>query len=501
MKHRLCVLPVLLSVFPVSSAGAAETPIALGSPVSGTIATETEVDWYVLTTDIVGDLTVTQTAWPPFIETRIAIFGPNSQTTAQNNPVTAAAPGTYYVKVWSANSGTSTDVYTFTATLAPAGTGNDIDSGMNAATSAVPIVLATPVSDTIAPSKETAGTQDVDWFSFTTDVVGDLTVAQTAWPPFIETRIELFGPNSTTLAQTNPAPAAAPGTYYVKVTSANDGSSIAPYTFSVGLTKAESGNDIDSGINSATGAVPIAVGVPVTDTIAPSKETAGTQDVDWYSLTTTSVGELTVTQTVWPPFIETRIALYGPNSATLEQTSPLKDAAPGTYYIKVWSANDGSSIAPYTFTVQYTGSVVVPIPDAGAGPADAPPVVGDAPASAPEVGKADAATSGGAADVATGVDTGGADSAGATEAGIATMVDAGMVTDGGMSPDGAAAVGTDSLVAPPSGVDGGRGGGIEPSDSSGGCGCRIAGRPSRGGAIFALFGLAVLLRRRRRPRG
>lgn len=500
--HRLWVLTVLSSVFSVSSADAAETPIALGSPVSSTIGVAGEIDWYVLTTDVVGDLTVTQTAWPPFIETRIAVFGPNSQATEQNNPVTAAAPGTYYVKVWSANNGTSADVYTFTATLTPAGTGNDIDSGKNAATSAVPIALATPVSDTIAPSKETAGTQDVDWFSFTTEVVGDLTVTQTAWPPFIETRIELFGPNSATLAQTNPAPAAAPGTYYVKVTSANDGSSIAPYTFSVSLTEAESGNDIDGGKNSASGAVPIAIGVPVTDTIAPSKETAGSQDVDWFSFTTATVGDLTVTQTAWPPFIETRIALYGPSSSTLEKTSPLKDAAPGTYYIKVWSATDGSSIAPYTFTVQYTGSVVPPVPDAGADarPADASPVAGDAAVSVPEVSKADAAGSGGVADAPVGPDMGGADSAGGMEAGIVVVVDAGMVTDAGMPPDGAAVVAMDSLGPPPSSVDGGGGGGIEPSDSSGGCGCRIAGRPSRGGAVFALFGLALLLCRRRRPR-
>jgi hypothetical protein len=78
----LSTAPILVSLVSASLASAAETPITLGSPVSGTISTETEIDWYSVTTDVVGDLTVTQTAWPPFIETRIAIFGPNSPPTA-----------------------------------------------------------------------------------------------------------------------------------------------------------------------------------------------------------------------------------------------------------------------------------------------------------------------------------------------------------------------------------------------------------------------------------
>jgi MYXO-CTERM domain-containing protein len=486
----LSTAPILVSLVSASLASAAETPITLGSPVSGTISTETEIDWYSVTTDVVGDLTVTQTAWPPFIETRIAIFGPNSQTTAQSNPVTAAAPGTYYIKVWSANGGTSTDVYTFTATLTQAGTGNDTDGGKNAASAAVPIAVGTAVSDTIAPSKETAGKQDVDWFTFTTDVVGDLTVTQTAWPPFIETRIALFGPTSATLAQSNPALAAAPGTYYVMVSSANDGSSIAPYTFSVSLTKAATGNDIDGGKNSATGAVPITVGVPVSDTIAPSKETAGKQDVDWFSLTTTAIGDLTVTQTVWPPFIETAISVFGPNSDTLAQTSPIKAAAPGTYYIKVWSANDGSSIAPYTFTVQHTGSVA----DAGmdARPPDASLAVSDGPGA--DVGRADAAALDGATADSTSGDVNGIDRA--------ISVDVGMAVDGGAMLDGAVAFPIDSGIKILPAVDGGPDGGDEPSNASGGCGgCRVASRSSRtGSVVLVLLGLALALVRRRRTR-
>jgi len=503
---RLSAVPILLSVLSATNATAAETPIALGSPVSGTIATETEIDWYVLTTDVVGNLTVTQTAWPPFIETRIAIFGPNNQTTEQNNPVTAAAPGTYYVKVWSANAGTSTDVYTFTATLTEAGTGNDIDSGKNAASGAVPITVGTSISDTIAPSKETAGVQDVDWFSFTTDVVGDLTVTQTAWPGFIETRIALFGPNSATLAQTNPAPAAAPGTYYVMVSSANDGSSIEPYTFSVSLTKAGTGNDIDGGKNSATGAVPIAVGVPVSDTIAPSKETAGTQDVDWFSLTTTAVGDLTVTQTVWPPFIETAISLFGPNSDTLAQVSPLKAAAPGTYYIKVWSANNGSSIAPYTFTVQHTGAVAIPDAGIDARPSDASlpdasAAVGDGPETRPDASRMDAAAPDGATADSASVDTSRIDLAMSSEAGVPTSGDAGLVADGGATMDSAVTSPIDGAVAPQPAVDGGPNGVNPPSDSSGGCGCRLAGRPSgSSGVALTLLSLALTLLGRRRWR-
>jgi hypothetical protein len=207
--------------------------IGFDSPVAGTISQSGDVDWFTLTTNVIGDLKVTQTEWPPFIETRITIHGPNNSSLAQNNPVTSAAPGTYYIKVWSANEGSSTTPYKFSAALKQAATGNDIDGGKDSASGAVPITIGTAVSDTIAPSKETAGKQDVDWYTLTTDVIGDLTVTQTEWPPFIETRIAIYGPNDPALAQNNPVKNAAPGTYYIKVWSANDGSSIDPYKFNV----------------------------------------------------------------------------------------------------------------------------------------------------------------------------------------------------------------------------------------------------------------------------
>jgi hypothetical protein len=224
-----------MALFLAAHAPAQEAPkaVSLNAPVTGTISSTGKVDWYTLTTDVVGDLTVTQTEWPPFIETRIAIFGPNSQALQQNNPLYCAAPGTYYFKVWSANQGSSKVPYKFNVSLKKAITGNDIDGGRNSASGAVPITLGTAVTDTIAPSKATAGKQDVDWFSLTTNAVGDLTVTQTEWPPYIETRIAIFGPNNPSLQLNNPALKAAPGTYYIKVWSANEGSSIIPYKFGV----------------------------------------------------------------------------------------------------------------------------------------------------------------------------------------------------------------------------------------------------------------------------
>lgn len=363
-----CFLALTLTAEVVSAQNA--SPLSLGVPASGTISTEGEVDWYSVTTDTIGDLAVTQTVWPPYIETRIAIFGPNNQTSAQANPVTAAAPGTYFIKVWSATNGVSVDVYTFSATLKKADTGNDIDGGKNGAAQAVPITLGKAVSDTIAPSKETTAVQDVDWFTVTTDTVGDLLVTQTDWPPYIETRIAIYGPESDTLAQSNPVTAAAPGKYFIKVWSSNDGSSIALYTFSCTLDKAKTGNDIDKGANLAAGAVPIVIGTPVSDSIAPSAATAGKQDVDWFTVTLPAIGDLSFTQTEWPPYLETQIAIFGPNSDTLAESNPITKAAPGTYYFKVWSATSGSSIAPYTFTVNYSGSPI----DAGTLPA--PPDAG-----------------------------------------------------------------------------------------------------------------------------
>ena len=491
--YRLCAIHAFLALTLATNLAAAQssaTPVAFGAAVSGTIATEVEVDWYSVTVDVVGDLTVTQTAWPPFIETRIAIFGPNSQTLTQSNPVTAAAPGIYYIKVWSAVGGTSTDVYTFSATLAKAGTGNDIDKGTNSAAAAVPIVLATPVSDTIAPSKETATKQDVDWFTVTTDVVGDLTVTQTAWPPFIETRIAIFGPNSETLAQANPVPAAAPGTYYIKVWSGVDGSSIAPYTFTASLVVAKTGNDIDSGKNSAAGAVAIVMGTPVSDTIAPSKETAGKQDEDWFTVTAAVTGDLTVTQTVWPPYIDTKIAIFGPNSATVAQNNPVLGATPGTYYIKVWSAADGSSIAPYTFTVNQVGAVLPPPPVDGG-------VVGI------DSGRPDAgALDGRALDVALLGDAPRAD-AGALDV---RAVDVGLVTgdtalidsrtadaqpiDGTRAIDGSPYA-VDSAGPPTAMADGGTTG----SDKSSGCSgsCSTAGHATGRSPGLIFLGLALAL--------
>jgi hypothetical protein len=107
-RHLAMMTPVALLL--VATPAMAQTVINLDTPVSSTISAAAEVDWYVVDTDTIGDLLVTQTAWPGFIETRIAVFGPDNQSLEQANPVTAAAPGTYYIKVWSANNGSSTEV-------------------------------------------------------------------------------------------------------------------------------------------------------------------------------------------------------------------------------------------------------------------------------------------------------------------------------------------------------------------------------------------------------
>jgi hypothetical protein len=491
------------------NSAAAAVPISLGVAVSDTIAASKEtagvqdVDWFTVTTDTVGDLAVTQTVWPPFIETRIAVFGPNDATLEQANPVTAAAPGTYYIKVWSANDGSSIAPYTFSATLTKAVTGNDIDQGANSSSAPVAITLGATVSDTIAPSKATSGKQDVDWFAVTTDTVGDLAVTQTAWPPFIETRIAIFGPNDATLAQGNPVSAAAPGTYYIKVWSYNDGSSIEIYTFSTSLTKAVTGNDIDKGANSASGAVLISLGAAVSDTIAPSRETAGKQDVDWYQVVAPVVGDLAVTQTAWPPFIETRIALFGPNDSSLALTSPVPNAAPGTYYIKVWSATDGSSIAPYTFSVSQKGAPITVLPDAGAvsdanGLVDAPIVI-TADAGAEIDGYRVADTSGPGA-----VDAGGPrDTALAMDSSVIVPFDGGTEREVGAAVDGTTTV---VLVDGGAGPSGGPGQpGIDAGETgkdSGGCSaCNLSGRSPRShwpAALLFLAGALEFIRRRRR---
>ena len=292
-------------------------------------------------------------------------------------------------------------------------------------------------------------------------------MTQTVWPPYIETRIAIFGPNDATIQQGNPVTAAAAGTYFIKVWSATDGSSIAPYTFATSLDKAQTGNDIDKGINSASGAVPIVLGVPVSDTIAPSKETAGTQDVDWFALTTTVVGDLTVTQTAWPPYIETRIAIFGPNDATIQQGNPVTAAAAGTYFIKVWSATDGSSIAPYTFVVSQAGVA-----------ADAGTVLGPPDAAASDAAKPS--------------DSAGADS-GKPDAGLADVATAS---------DGSASAPADAAVSPGRNTDSGSKGTGGSSGSSGsGGGCITVGQTSSSGwAGLVLAGLALALVRRRKPR-
>ena len=527
MRHlsfRLWAQVISAAVFLTAASAAADGPtaISLTTPVSGTISAAAEVDWYSVTTDTVGDLLVTQTAWPPYIDTRIAVFGPNSQTLAQANPVVAAAPGTYYIKVWSFVDGISTSPYTFNATLTKAVTGNDIDKGGNAAAAAVPITLGAAVSDTIAPSKETAGTQDVDWFTVTTDTVGDLAVTQTAWPPYIETKIAIFGPNNPALAQANPLPAAAPGTYYIKVWSYVDGTSISPYTFSAGLTKAATGNDIDKGRNSAAGAVPITLGTAVSDTIAPSKETAGTQDIDWFSVITTVVGDLTVTQTAWPPNIETKIAVFGPNDPLLPLSNPTKAAVPGTYYIKVWSVTDGSSIAPYTFTADLKAAAG----DAGSGAgrdaggtADTGGLVGlDASAGRDAGAMPDTGALPGS-DAAVGRETGiviTADAGGlvAPDAGIGRETGIVIVADAGglVAPDAGAGtttetgglIGLDASAGRDVGGTAGAGGTADAASAAPACknsGCSVSGRfsGSQFPAVPLLLFVAIFLMRRPSP--
>ncbi|HOU90786.1 MAG TPA: hypothetical protein PLU22_07045, partial [Polyangiaceae bacterium] len=366
---RISALPFTLLLL-ASPVAAQETVISLGTNVSGTIASVGEVDWYSVTTDVLGDLAITQTAWPGFIETRTEVYGPDDQVTPQPNLIEAAAPGTYFIKVYSANDGVSEEIYTFNATLTPATTGNDIDDGGNAPEAAIVLALGSEVSDTIGPSSATAGVQDEDWYAVTTSVVGDFTVTQTAWPPFIETRISVFGPDDPTLAQGNTIEAAAPGTYYLRVWSANDGASSAIYTFSTSLVTATTGNDVDGGANSPEGAVPITLGAAVSDTIAPSKESAGVQDEDWYTVTTDVVGDLTVTQTAWPPFIETRISVFGPDDPTLAQGNTIPAAAPGTYYLRVWSANEGSSSDVYTFSMNLEPATTGNDVDGGANDAE-----------------------------------------------------------------------------------------------------------------------------------
>jgi hypothetical protein len=450
---------VALTWFLQAHHAAAQETISLGTDVSGTISAAGEEDWYSVATDVLGDLVITQTAWPPFIETRVELYGPGDQTTLQANTLEAAAPGVYYIKVYSANSGTSTDVYTFNASLTPAATGNDRDGGGNAPSAAIPTSIGTEESGTIGPSNATAGVQDEDWYSVTFDVVGDLTVTQTAWPPFIETRIDVFGPDDPTLAQDNPVNAAAPGTYYFRVWSTVDGASSEIYTFNTSIVEASTGNDIDGGSNEPAGAVPIEIGDTVTDTIAPSSQTAGTQDEDWYVLSLASGGDLTVTQTVWPPFLETRIAVFGPDDPTISFTNP---ASPGDYFIRVWSSNNGSSIDPYEFTTEFTGE---PGGVGGAGGAGAAGAAGMGDAGAAGMGDAGAAGMGDAGAVGTG------------DAGAAGMGDAGT---GGTSAGGTAAGGTNAGGTATGGANVGDAG--TSGDSSGRAGSGDTGQPNAGSA-------------------
>ncbi|MEM2899285.1 MAG: lamin tail domain-containing protein, partial [Thermoplasmata archaeon] len=226
---------------------------------------------------------------------------------------------------------------------------------------------ASPISfGSIYPTLYPVG--DADYFNVSTPSLGTLNIQVTNVPSDINIVLYVYGPNSTTTQRAyanayseggneNVYFDCAPGFYIIRIYDyGNNNYNAQAYNLTVTYTPVSP--DIYEYNSDATNATTISPGSHY-PTIFPSS------DNDWFNLTFSEYGTLTVSVSNVPSTLNPIIRLYGPNSTTQKASADLNgygyaesiftDIVPGYYYVRVYSYSTSDfSTSTYNLTITFS---------------------------------------------------------------------------------------------------------------------------------------------------
>jgi hypothetical protein len=347
------------------------TAVANGATVNAAIAPVGDIDWFRFTVGGNGATSVLIETNGSGGDTELWLYGPNGSSTqvAYNDDgnglfsrisLSSLAAGTYYVKVQAYGNNSTIAAYTLRASWTDVTTvpsdGNDTS------------VTATTVTNNSAASAEIGTAGDIDWYQFTIGSNGATSVVVETNGSGGDTVMWLYGPGSAStqvaynddgnglFSRINLASLGA-GTYYVKVQAYGNTSTIAAYTLRTAWTD---------------GTPPVADGndSPSTATAVNNRQTASaainlSTDVDWYRFVVGANGASDMVIETAGSSGDTEMWLYGPNGSSTQiaynddsngnfARINLASLAAGTYYVKVQSYRNNSTIAAYTIRTSWT---------------------------------------------------------------------------------------------------------------------------------------------------
>lgn len=360
--------PAVDSTEPNDSFGQA-SPLPLGGSVEVAVFPTREHDFHEVVVPEQGELTVTATAVPPGLDIALRAFDADYATLrdwvspAQPGQdtimvVDLPAAGRYVIETAdSYDDARDPAPYALTARFVPTGDAAEPNDRLS---TAGPLAFDMPTRGAILPRR------DGDYFAVEVDHRGELKVVASAVPANIDVAIRLFDANYA-VVQDWAVPSApgqdtvfvadlpAPGRYVIEVRdSYEDARSVSPYMLTAGFTPAEDATEPNDRF---TGAVPLALGAPVSTSILPRR------DGDMFVLDA-AMGPLTVKATGVPPMLDVALRLYNSDLAVVRDwavpSQPGQDTilaadlpAAGRYYLEVRDSYDDSR-SPLSFTVTAT---------------------------------------------------------------------------------------------------------------------------------------------------
>lgn len=318
-------------------------------------------------------------------DTEIWLFGPNSATAqlAYNDDASggkfslitlgALEQGTYVIKVQAFSLGSTISGYTLRASWSERGDSFEQDDTPAA---------AKPIANGETQSRTLHVKGDVDWATFTIGTNGASNVRIETTGASGDTELFLYGPNSSTslfaynddipngkfsLITLNSLP---PGTYLIKVSEYGNDSEIPGYSlrasWAAGVAPAP-GDSFESD-DTPQNAKAIANGQ------TQNRSIHVTTDVDWALFTIPTNGANNVRIESAGNSGDTEMWLYGPNNFTQQLSYnddgggsgrfaaiSLPTLGAGTYYVKVSSHRQGTTIPAYSLSASWSDSLVTPV--------------------------------------------------------------------------------------------------------------------------------------------
>ena len=353
---------------PNDTIGAA-TPLGFDDPRSATILPKGEVDWFAVSAERQGELSVELTGSPQVLDLSFRIwdsnaaaisgwFSPLAQGGDNINAFDLPRPGRYYIELRDGrNDARSVEPFQLMARLNPTSDSQEPNDTIGRAGT---LRLGEAHAANILPKG------DADFYAVDLPEQGALTVSLTESPPDLDLSFRVwnaevqaitgwYGPLAKGGDNINVVDLAASGRYFVEVRDGrNDGRASSPYRIQLDLEPTGDGFEPNDTIGRAAR---ISLGETVTGSILPKGE------VDWYRVDLGRPGKLRASITQSPENLDVSLRFWNADVQAISgwfsptaKGGPLEaeaDAkAPGSYYIEVRDGrNDDRAVAPYSLTV------------------------------------------------------------------------------------------------------------------------------------------------------